>query len=190
MKGKKGFTLIEIIVVVAIISLLAGVLTPMIFNALGDAKVSTAKADIKSISTGVLLFNRDTGLWPYCATEDFPEQHYEYLTSDEGEIPDLSQVSWNEGESDNFANHLTQNSIEYNNWKGPYLQSVGADPWGRTYLLWARGFVKGSNEYAWVLSAGPNGIVETDITDMQVRGDDIGFYITSGQEEGGGERQM
>ncbi|THB68213.1 MAG: prepilin-type N-terminal cleavage/methylation domain-containing protein, partial [Gammaproteobacteria bacterium] len=43
----RGFTLIEIMVVVVIIALLAGVSTPLIINKIHDANVASAKAEIK-----------------------------------------------------------------------------------------------------------------------------------------------
>nr|MDA8412260.1 prepilin-type N-terminal cleavage/methylation domain-containing protein [Desulfobacteraceae bacterium] len=65
MKRNRGFTLIEVIVVAAIIAILAGILVPMIFRQIDEAKISRAEADCKSISTAVLLFRKDTGKWPY-----------------------------------------------------------------------------------------------------------------------------
>ena len=52
-KSKKGFTLTELIVVVAILGILAAVATPSILNYLDDAKVSADNANARSIETAV-----------------------------------------------------------------------------------------------------------------------------------------
>ena len=60
MRGNRGFTLIEVIVVAAIIAILAGILVPMIFNQIDEAKKTRAQADCKTISTAILMFRKDT----------------------------------------------------------------------------------------------------------------------------------
>lgn len=66
------------------------------------------------------------------------------------------------------------------NWNGPYIKEVQTDPWGRNYIVYAHGMnrsrfgVTGLQLYAWVLSAGPNGTIETLPTSPNVQGDDIG----------------
>lgn len=48
-KNNKGFTLIELIVVLAIIGVLAGVLVPFLIGYVGDSKISTANANSKTL---------------------------------------------------------------------------------------------------------------------------------------------
>lgn len=81
------------------------------------------------------------------------------------------------------------------NWKGPYINEVFQDPWGRNYIVLPKGgliapkntaFTETSSTitgggttsltqfYAWVLSAGSNGILETQESDSAVQGDDVG----------------
>ncbi len=57
--GKKGFTLAELLIVVAIVMVLAAIAIPIFTGALGDAKDATAQAQIRSVqaalATEVLL---------------------------------------------------------------------------------------------------------------------------------------
>jgi prepilin-type N-terminal cleavage/methylation domain-containing protein len=64
----KGFTLIEIAIVLAVIAILAAVLTPMVTRYLEDSRIARAQADLRTIADGVKLYQRDTGRWPVYAS--------------------------------------------------------------------------------------------------------------------------
>jgi len=59
-----GFTLVELLVVLAIIGLIAGIVAPQVLRYLGAAKVDTAKAQIKNFESALELFYIDTGNYP------------------------------------------------------------------------------------------------------------------------------
>ena len=59
--ARRGFTLIEIIVVVTIIAVLAAMIAPRLFSRLSWAKENAAKAEVKAIETAVNLYLNDTG---------------------------------------------------------------------------------------------------------------------------------
>ncbi len=60
----RGFTLIELIVVIIILGLLAGLVVPRLFKQTERAKITTAKAQIAAIQTALGLYKLDTGTYP------------------------------------------------------------------------------------------------------------------------------
>ena len=61
---ERGFTLIEVIVVVATIALLAAILAPQITKYISDAKIAKARADVNTIGAAIGDFFKDTGRFP------------------------------------------------------------------------------------------------------------------------------
>ena len=59
-----GYTLVELLVVVAILGLLTLIATPFVLKYLDSAKVSTARTEIANISAGLDLFKIDVGRYP------------------------------------------------------------------------------------------------------------------------------
>lgn len=62
--GEAGFTLVEILVVLAIVGMLSALVGPQVINYLGRAKVDTAKVEIESLQTALDLFRLDVGRYP------------------------------------------------------------------------------------------------------------------------------
>ncbi len=63
-KRQRGFTLIEILIVVIIIGLLASLVGPKLFGKVGAAKQKTAKAQIELFGTALDAFRLDVGRYP------------------------------------------------------------------------------------------------------------------------------
>lgn len=64
LRKERGFTLIEILVVMVIITLLASLVAPRLFPKLGKGKQSAAKAQIELLEQGLDQFRLDTGRYP------------------------------------------------------------------------------------------------------------------------------
>lgn len=77
----KGFTLVEIMVVVAIIALLASIVIPYLWRARIQANESSAKATLKTISTALETYSLTNGAYPANAAS-LMGQVPPYLTKD------------------------------------------------------------------------------------------------------------
>ena len=62
--NNKGFTLIEIMVVIVILALLAALVGPKLMGRTDDAKITDARVQIKNIETALKLYKLDTGGYP------------------------------------------------------------------------------------------------------------------------------
>lgn len=61
---KKGFTLVELLVVIMIIALLASMVAPNLFGKLDDAQRKTTKSQLANLSTALDSFRLDFGRYP------------------------------------------------------------------------------------------------------------------------------
>ena len=58
--NKKGFTLVELVIVIAVIAILSAVLIPTFSNVINDAKISAAEQEAANLRTQILVENMDT----------------------------------------------------------------------------------------------------------------------------------
>jgi prepilin-type N-terminal cleavage/methylation domain-containing protein len=197
LKGKKGFTLIEVIVILAVIAILAAVLTPMIIGYISDARVRAAGSDVKTMAVAVQSFNKDMGDWPIWAAgtaRTAASADYDALRSNTGETPGVGTgVTIPTGaDIDDIDDHLVTNLQAYpttgrSKWVGPYLETVKQDPWGSKYYIDVKGLQPANvntRMAAYVISAGPNKLLETAFGQTEtstvvfaIGGDDIVFRI-------------
>jgi general secretion pathway protein G len=61
---QRGFTLIEIMIVMVIIAMLAALVGPRVMNALGSSKVKASRIQIETLSNSLDSFHLDTGRYP------------------------------------------------------------------------------------------------------------------------------
>lgn len=191
--GKSGFTLIEVIVVAAIIAILAGILVPMIFNQIDESRITRATGDTKSIASALQVFRKDNGKWPNYASGTYPCTTagggdgvlFSMLNTEGGNMPSITGAGWADpGTSSRLKNVLQQASGCYPvpasanvpGFKGPYMSALDPDPWGNNYVVNAQDFDT-AGAPVWVISAGPNGVIETAANAKTPAGDDIGTLV-------------
>jgi general secretion pathway protein G len=63
-RNEAGFTLVEMLVVIAIIGLVVGLVGPRVLNYLSESKVKAAKIQIESFSAALDLYYLDNGAYP------------------------------------------------------------------------------------------------------------------------------
>src|SRR4051794_32295671 len=63
-RAERGFTLVEILVVITIIALIMSLVGPRVLNFLADSKAKAAKIQIESLASAIELYYLDTGQYP------------------------------------------------------------------------------------------------------------------------------
>ena len=63
-QDERGFTLVELLVVITIITLIMGIVGPRVLNYLTESKAKAAKIQIESFASALDLFFLDTGRYP------------------------------------------------------------------------------------------------------------------------------
>ena len=63
-KNRKGFTLVELVVVIAILGILAGLAIPRFMDATASARGARIVADMRTIDSAIMMYNAKTGNLP------------------------------------------------------------------------------------------------------------------------------
>lgn len=64
MRNNRGFTLIEVLVVIVILGLIAGLIIPRITGRVDEAKVETTKIQMKAVKDALEQYKLDNGIYP------------------------------------------------------------------------------------------------------------------------------
>lgn len=102
--GEAGLTLIEMIVVLAIIALVAALIVPNVIGRPDQARVTVANTDLRTISAALKMYRLDNG---------------DYPTSDQGLVA--------------LSARPTSGPSPVNWAPSGYLEQLPTDPWGRPY---------------------------------------------------------
>ncbi len=106
-RDNRGFTLIEIMVVIVILALLAALVGPKLIGRSDDAKIADAKVQIRNFETGLKLYKLDSGAYP--ATDQGLQALVAKPTT--GQIPN----NWR------AEGYLESKSIPKDPWKNDYI---------------------------------------------------------------------
>jgi general secretion pathway protein G len=104
-RASRGFTLIELVVVVLIIGILAVAVVPQLMGQADQAKTTAAKADIATILQQLKIYRLDNGAYP---------------STDQGLQALITKP--------------TTNPVPTNWRQGGYVDRLPMDPWKRPYL--------------------------------------------------------
>lgn len=101
-KGR-GFTLVELLVVIVVLAVLAAIVLPKFMNSSQRSKESALRSDLKLIRNAISMFQADTGKYP-------------------NSLADLA-------ETDKTAVKVAGGAaVNAADWHGPYLEAVPKDP--------------------------------------------------------------
>jgi general secretion pathway protein G len=138
----RGFTLIEIMVVITILGILAALIVPRVVGRTDDARIAAAKQDIASLMQALKLYRLDNGAYP---------------TTEQGLRALLTKPT---------LEPLPQN------WKqGGYLErsSMPKDPWGNEYKYLSPGLRGEIDVFSYGRDGAPGGEgVDADIGSWQL----------------------
>lgn len=111
---RRGFTLIELMVVIAILALLGGIVMPRVIGRLRQAKPDKAMIDINQMKVALDMYAADNG---------------DYPTSEQGLAALITKPT---------------SQPEPTNWNGPYVEPTNfLDPWGKVYVYVSPGTHEG-----------------------------------------------
>jgi len=102
-RGRFGFTLVELLVVIVVLAVLAAIVLPKFMNSSTRSKESALKSDLKLLRNAVSLFQADTGKLPN----------------------GLSDLSETDKTKVKVAGGTVVNAAD---WHGPYIETVPTDP--------------------------------------------------------------
>ncbi len=170
-RKSEGFTLIEVVITLAIVAILGAILVPLVARNIQSARLARAQSDASNIGKAILAFNKDMALWPVYRGASMRRLLFSDRDVDNNGAPDASEISpgWSAvpaGDRLSLYFELVDNGNARNpdvskegapRWHGPYLTQMGNDPWGNPYVVNSEWLYTGGGvmRNVYVLSPGP-----------------------------------
>ena len=156
--GIRAFTLIELLTVIAIISLLAGILLPTLHYARQRARIALAESDISNLGLQATQYSADFGVYPPDKGDAYPLQdeapasftldvpsealvfflgtQFKKTAGTNGDIGSIKPLQWT-GSNKGIAYARVENNCgPYMEFKAGQLRNFDADSWGEFVDPW------------------------------------------------------
>lgn len=136
-KKQSGFTLVEMIGVMAVIAILASAAAPRVFDAIEDAKISRLVQQVQTMKTAASKFYADTGRYPIYYTPQTNHFYHSLMYKDSANTANADLQGWNGPYVDVEPEHpIKPGALQYliNTNSAPYICDADGDgttegPW-------------------------------------------------------------
>ncbi len=157
MKNKKAFTLMELLTVIAVMAVLAGLLLPALNRARASARTAAAESMIASLQVALSMYNMDYGVYPASsATGTQRNGNSFHADFDGGEPNNLVAALTAMTKGGPYMEFRGRDLDENPNYPQAGRNYVVLDPWGRAYVYTARRYSPSPGDWANVnLNHGP-----------------------------------
>ena len=158
----------------AIIAVLAAVLTPVVTGYLEQARVSRAVADVRTIADAIKLYKSDTGVYPFfdsvadanTGTTAVIAGGKTYAAGNGGTAISALSATTATTTLESYLNtnvmsRSTTASGGRTRFNGPYVGNVDGDPWNNKYYVQIANLGSDATNWAFVASAGANSTLDT-----------------------------
>jgi type II secretory pathway pseudopilin PulG len=173
--SRSGFTVLELVVLVAVLVASAALVYPVVSSERLRADRASAEEQCRLIALAIQEYLQDrTNEAVKVPVDPLTGRALHWLIGP-GEPPHTNP--FRDGAPNGLlADILLKRDPKIRAWSGPHIERLEPDPWGRAYLVNTHGLTS-TTEQTWILSAGPNGVVETTPDSRETGGDDIGRML-------------
>jgi type II secretory pathway pseudopilin PulG len=188
LETERGFTLLEITLILAVIAILGLILAPSALNFMNQSRQARAQTDVEALAGAVEAFFHDNGFFPQFSDANRSGRIALLVSPGAAGNAAPGAEAWTRVDAlavDLISNQLINNRPSFGGagyplktpasglgWNGPYLAgTIESDPWGTRYVINVEFLsvmpgpmeINGAQEKraVWALSAGPDGRFDT-----------------------------